>query len=171
MNPTIETIMSRRSIRKYKGDSVDESTMRLVLAAGCAAPSAMNLRPARFIILDKKRMAELAERVQQKDPFLEAQWAIAVCGDTRGYKLGPEWIADCAAAMENMQIACKALGLGSLWFGVYTFAAKEPAVREFLGVPEGVEVLRITIFGYGAEKKDPNAGVDESKVMIGKWTE
>ncbi len=171
MNPTIEVIMSRRSIRKYKGDSVDESTMRLVLAAGCAAPSAMHKDPARFIVLDKKRMAELAEKVQQKDPFLEAQWAIAVCGDTRGYELGPEWIADCAAAMENMQIACKALGLGSLWYGVYKFAAKEPTVREFLGVPEGVEVLGITIFGYGAEAKEPNSGVEEARVKYGKWSE
>lgn len=170
MNETLTNIMSRRSIRKYTGDSVCESTMTLVLAAGCAAPSAMGKRPVRFIVLDKNRMKELAEVLTQKEPFLQGQWAIAVCGDTRGYE-GLGWIEDCAAAMENMQIACKSLGLGSLWFGVYKRASKEPAVRKFLEVPEGVEVLGITIMGYADEQKEAYSGVDESKVRRGRWSE
>lgn len=171
MNETLVNIMSRRSIRAYTDESVCESTMELVLAAACAAPSAANLRPVRFIVLDKKRMAELAEAVSQKEPFLQGQWAIAVCADTRSYTSGLAWIEDGAAAMENMQIACKSLGLGSLWYGVYKRAAKEPAVRAFLKLPEGVEVLGITIFGYAAEQKEAYSGVDESKVFRGSWSE
>lgn len=171
MNETLTNIMSRRSIRAFTDESVCESTMLLVLAAGCAAPSAMGARPVRFIVLNKARMAALAEKVQQKAPFQQGQWAIAVCADTRGYKHGLAWIEDSAAAMENMQIAAKSLGLGSLWYGVYARAAKEPAIREFLELPEGVEVLGITVMGYAQNVPPPYKGVDEAKVRYGSWSE
>ncbi len=171
MNETLKSIMSRRSIRTFTDDSVCGSTMKLVLAAGCAAPSACGVFPVRFIVLDKERMSQLAEVVAQKEPFLQGQWAIAVCADTRGYQNGLAWIEDCAAAMENMQIACVALGLGSLWYGVYARPAKEPQVRAFLKLPEGVEVLGITVMGYAAEKKAPTAGVDEGRVREGQWSD
>lgn len=145
--------------------------MKLVLNAGAAAPSAVGKYPVRFIVLDKTRMAELAACVAQKAPFEQGQWAIAVCADTRGYECGSAWIEDCAAAMENMQIACVSLGLGSLWYGVYARAAKEPAVRAFLKLPEGVEVLGITVMGYAAEKKEPKGEVDASRVRFGAWSD
>ena len=170
MNETLKNIMSRRSIRRYTDDSVCESTMNLVLEAGLSAPSAHAKFPVRFVVLDKKRMSELATVVAQKGPFEQGQWAIAVCADTRGYDQGLAWIEDCAAAMENMQIACVSLGLGSFWYGVYHRAAKEPAVRTFLNLPEGVEVLGITVMGYAAEKREPRA-VEKSRVRVGTWSD
>ena len=170
MNETLTSIMSRRSIRRFTDDSVCESTMNLVLDAGLSAPSARGLFPVRFVVLDKKRMNELAETVAQKDPFRQGQWAIAVCADTRGYDGGLAWIEDCAAAMENMQIACVSLGLGSFWYGVYRRAGKEQPVRAFLNLPEGVEVLGITVMGYAAEKREPRP-VEKSRVRVGTWSD
>lgn len=170
MNETLTTIMARRSMRQYTDDPVCESTMKMVLAAGCAAPSAKNLRPVRFIVLSKKDMADLAEGLEQKEPFLQGQWAVAVCADTRGYQ-GLGWIEDGAAAMENMQIACFSLGLGSLWFGVYRRAPKEEACRRFLRLPEGVEILGITVMGYAASPKEPHEGIREGEVRYGVWSE
>lgn len=135
MNETLTNIMARRSIRRYTEEPVCESTMKLVLAAACAAPSAKGERPVRFVVLDKKRMGSLAEKVQQKDPFREGQWAIAVLADLRGYDSGLAWIEDGAAAMENMQIACKSLGLGSLWYGVYRRAARKRRSASFCSCP------------------------------------
>ena len=172
MNETLANILGRRSIRKYTGEPVCESTLQLVLAAGCAAPSACNARPVRFIVLDRSQMGALAEHLQQKEPFQQGQWAVAVCGDTRSYKFGQAWIEDCAAAMENMQIACRALGLGSLWFGVYHRESKESAIRQFLKVPAGVEVLGIAVTGYGAESKEPyGAAPDDSVIRRGTWSD
>ena len=170
MNETLTSIMSRRSIRRFTDDSVCESTMNLVLDAGLAAPSACAQFPVRFVVLDKKRLGELSQVVAQKDPFQLGQWGIAVCADTRGYQNGLAWIEDCAAAMENMQIAGVSLGLGMLWYGVYQRAAKEPQVRAFLDLPEGVEVLGITVMGYAAEKREPRVP-DKSRVRFGMWSD
>lgn len=164
-------IMKRRSIRKFTAEKVPADSAMRIVEAGAAAPSAMNKRPVRFILLDKAAMAALAERIDQKGPFLEGQWAIAVCGDRRGYGPGSGWLEDCAAAMENMLIAATELGLGSLWYGVYARAAKEPPVREFLKLPDEVEVCGIAVIGHAAEEKEPHWGVDSSILHIGCWKE
>lgn len=172
MNETLKTLLSRRSIRKFTDQSVCQSTLSLVLAAGCAAPSACNARPVRFVVLDKLQMKKLAGALDQKEPFLQGQWAVAVCADLRNYPLGTAWMEDCSAAMENMQIACCALGLGSLWFGVYRRAAKEGAVRSCLKMPDGVEVLGIAVMGYAAEEKESHdATPDESVIRRGVWSD
>lgn len=73
--------------------------------------------------------------------------------------------------MENMLIAATELGLGSLWYGVYARAAKEPPVREFLKLPDEVEVCGIAVIGHAAEEKEPHRGVDSSILHIGCWKE
>lgn len=86
-----------------------------IVEAGYAAPSAMNLRPVRFILLDKGAMAELAEKI-------EGQWAVAVCAVrpavcavmTRGGVQHASscfyctWQAPCCACMDKETSAHKA---------------------------------------------------------------
>ncbi len=171
MKNALEAITGRRSIRRFTDHPVAEVTMRQILAAGCAAPSAKNAQPVRFIVLDKDDMARIAEAVDQKAPFQEGQWAIAVCADLRNYSLGLGWIEDCAAAMENMQIAATGLELGALWYGVYRREPKESQVREVLQIPQGVEVLGITVIGYKGEEKEGHSGVDEARVRRSVWSD
>ncbi len=164
-------IMKRRSIRKFTEEKVLADSAMKIVEAGAAAPSAMNKRPVRFILLNKEEMARLAEKIEQKGPFLEGQWAVAVCGDRRGYGPGTGWLEDCAAAMENMLIAAAEMELGSLWYGVYARAAKEPQVREFLKLPEGVEICGIAVIGHPAEEREPHRGVDSAILHFGCWKE
>ncbi len=167
----MEAIMKRRSIRKFTEEPVpDEAVMEIVNAAA-AAPSAMCLYPVRFILMDKQDMARLAETIDQKQPFIQGQRAVAVCADTRGYTGGTGWLEDCAAALENIQIAAVSLSLGALWYGVYRRAAKEPQVRAALGLPEGVECAGIALLGYPAEEKEPHGKADEKFLRISRWTE
>ena len=167
----VSAIMKRRSIRKFTEEKVSADSVMRIVEAGAAAPSAMNRRPVRFILLDKEAMARFAEKVAQKEPFLEGQWAIAVCADRRGYDQEGAWLEDCSAAMENILIAATEMGLGSLWYGVYARAAKEPPVREFLKLPDEVEACGIAVIGHAAEEKEPHWGVDSSILHIGCWKE
>ena len=171
MRGAIDAIMSRYSVRHFLEENISRADMETIIAAAFAAPSARGAYPVRCVVLTKERMAELAAEVEQKTPFLEGQWAIAVCADTRDYPWGGAWIEDCAAAMENMQIAAFGLGFGALWYGVYSRAPKEEQVRRFLNLPEGVEVLGITIIGAAAEKNYPKQGVKEERLHFGCWQE
>jgi nitroreductase len=51
MNPTIETILRRRSIRKYTDQPVEPEKIDLLLQAGMAAPTAMNCKPWEFVVV------------------------------------------------------------------------------------------------------------------------
>lgn len=166
-----EAIMKRRSVRKFTDEAVTKETVMKLVDAAAAAPSAMNLRPVRFILMNKDDMAKLAAAVDQKQPFEQGQWAIAVCADTRGYTGGTGWLEDGSAALENILIAATELGLGSLWYGVYRRAAKEPQVRAALALPEGAECIGIAVIGRAAEEKEPHGHVDAKFVFESAWRE
>ena len=51
-NPVIRTIMERRSIRKYKPESVPREMMDIILRCGINAPSAMNGQPWEVRVVD-----------------------------------------------------------------------------------------------------------------------
>ncbi len=167
----IEAIMKRRSVRQFSGEPVTKGTVMQLIDAAAAAPSAMNLRPVRLILMDKEDMAKLAATVGQKQPFEQGQWAIAVCADTRGYSGGTGWLEDSSAALENILIAATDLGLGSLWYGVYRRAAKEPQVRAALNLPEGVECTGIAVIGRAAEEKESHGQADAKFVFESAWKE
>lgn len=62
----MEFLLSRRSVRKYRPDPVPEETVRRILEAAHAAPSAHNSQPWRFVVLkDADRRRVLAERMAE----------------------------------------------------------------------------------------------------------
>lgn len=165
----IEAIMKRRSIRKFTDMPVAREKVMEIIYAAAAAPSAMNLRPVRLILMEKQDMTKLAETIEQKAPFIEGQWAIAVCANTRGYTGGIGWLEDCAAALENILIAAVALDLGALWYGVYNRPAKEPQVRAALNLPDGTECAGIAVIGHPAEKKEEHGKAKPEYIFMSKW--
>jgi F420 biosynthesis protein FbiB-like protein len=62
----MDPIFTRRSIRKFQSEPVPEETIRRMLAAAHAAPSAHNTRPWRFVVLrDAAARRSLAERMAE----------------------------------------------------------------------------------------------------------
>ncbi len=173
-NSVIQTILARRSIRAFRQDlSVESAKRDTLLACACAAPSAHNRQPCRFLVLEDRAILDrLAAHLGQGVLFEQAPLVIAICADLRGYPEGSlGWLEDCAAATENILIAAKSLGLEALWFGVYRREPKEETVRRILDLPEYVEVQALAVVGYGNESKEPREGVDSSKVRYGCWRE
>ncbi len=54
MNPVIEAITKRRSIRKYLDDPVPREIIDTILNTAVMSPSAMNSQPWRFIEIENK---------------------------------------------------------------------------------------------------------------------
>lgn len=52
MNPVIEAIMQRRSIRAYEPRPVTMKQVEEVIRAGNEAPSGMNSQPWRFVVME-----------------------------------------------------------------------------------------------------------------------
>ena len=68
-NPVIETIMTRRSIRKYKDNPVGRDTMQVILECGINAPNALNKQSWEVRVVDNPEFINgITELFKQKNP-------------------------------------------------------------------------------------------------------
>ncbi len=166
MNPTLETIFRRRSIRKFTDRPVDDETLTLLLQAGMAAPSAMNSQPWEFVVVtDPQVLARMRARL----PFAHHNapaWIVVLGSPERAHNTAGRlfWEQDCSAAMENMLIAAVGLGLGAVWVGIHPIAPFVRAVRRSLDIPEEVTPLGMMHVGHPAEEKPARTQYDDYKV-------
>ncbi len=172
----LEAIKTRRSIRKYKPTPVDDETIELVLEAARWAPSWANTQCQRFIVVrDSKRKAELADITTYNNPATKeirtAQVVNVACAELgkSGYYSGQEasdkgdwYMFDVAIAMQNLVLAAHAVGLGTVYNGL--FDAKKAA--SILGVPEGFCVVTVTPLGYPDQEPNPRPRKELSEIVF-----
>lgn len=161
-------IFSRRSVREYTEEPVEERDIIALLQAGMAAPSARNLKPWHFVVItDREKLKKLAEIHPYGKMLGEAALAIAVCGDKN---ISPElWIQDCSAATENILIAGAIIGLGAVWLGVHPRKEREEPLKAELGIPEHIGILSMIAIGYPKVKPEPRTQFDSSRVHRERW--
>jgi nitroreductase len=166
----MNSVMSRRSIRKYTDKKISDETVRELLKAAMAAPSAGNQQPWEFIVLrDKEVMSKIIEVHKYATMLKEAEVAIVVCGDEAKEKFKGYWVQDCSAATENILIEAQELGLGGVWLGVYPMEDRVEALKEILNIPSSVTPLSIVSLGYPGESKDPADRYDETRIHFDRW--
>jgi len=169
----IEAIASRRAIRRFKPDPVDDAAVTAVLEAARWAPSWANSQCARFIVVrDETIRQRLQLALLAVDPdfpnaaskaFAAAPVVIVACAEVgksgRSHDFsrpvtdkGDFWyMYDVGLAMQNLTLAARALGLGTVHVGA--FDAKK--VGELLGVPDGFAVVAMTPLGYPEKEPAP----------------
>ena len=74
MNPVIENIMSRRSIRQYKPEPVKRETMDVILNCGINAPNGMNRQSWEVRVVDQpEKVAELKAAMVKAHPQMKPE--------------------------------------------------------------------------------------------------
>jgi len=177
----LEAIRTRRSIRKYKTDPVDDKTLVTVLEAARWAPSWANTQCWRFIVVrdgaTKNKLADtLDETNPARDAIRNAPLVIVACAELgkAGRKEGElvtdkgDWFMfDVALAMQNLVLAAHSLGLATVFVG--RFDAREAA--RILEVPQGYCVVAMTPLGYPDETKEPRPRKEPSEIVFyNKWS-
>lgn len=176
----LEAIRTRRSIRKYKTDPIDDKTLEMVLEAARWAPSWANTQCWRFIIVrDGDIKSKLANTLRGRenapnpatDAIRNAPVVIVACAELgkSGYREGVpvtdkgDWFMfDVALAMQNLVLAAHSLGLATVHVG--RFDAKEVAI--ILEVPEGYCVVEMTPLGYPDQVRDPRPRKELSEIVF-----
>ena len=165
-----DPVLSRRSIRKYTDEPVDDATVERLLRAAMAAPSAGNQQPWHFVVL---RDRETRRAITGFHPYArmlpDAPVAVLVCGDPSSGKWPQMWEQDCSAATENLLIEAEHLGLGAVWLGVHPLVERVEGIRALLGIPDGIVPLAIVAFGWPAERKEPADRYDAARVHAERW--
>jgi nitroreductase len=167
---TIQTILSRRSIRKYTKDRVSDQLIDELLKVAMSAPSAGNEQPWHFIVIRDRELLDYIPKFHPYSHVLKgASVAIVVCGDLKLEQYKGCLVQDCSAATQNMLIAVQAKGLGAVWLGIYPIQERVEGIRKLLNIPEHVIPLCVIPVGYPAEEKPPANRYDISRVHRDRW--
>ena len=135
MSDVLETIKSRRSIRKYKSDMIPQDKLEKIIEAGTYAATGMGKQSPIIIAVTNKELRDKLSAMNAKimgveiDPFYGAPVVLIVLAD----KARPTYIYDGSLVMGNLMLEAEAQGIGSCWI----HRAKEEFESE-----EGKELLR-----------------------------
>jgi nitroreductase len=167
---TIEAIRTRRSIRRYTGETVPDDVLTEILKAAMSAPSAGNQQPWHFVVVADRAVREAIARFHPYAQMVpEAPVAIVVCGDLRLESYKGCWVQDCSAATQNMLLAAHAKGLGAVWVGIYPVEERIRGMRGLLGIPDHVVPLSMVSIGHPGEKKAPPSRFRQERVHRDRW--
>ena len=138
MNPRLDFIFSRRSVRKYQEKEIPKEMLNDLLEAGMAAPSARATDPWHFIVVTaRKTLEEMVSVLPNGKMLLSAPAALVVCGDMHRALEGYEsyMLQDVSAAVENILLAANGLGLGACWLGIHPRRARMDGIRHLFHLP------------------------------------
>lgn len=155
MNEIIENIKTRKSVKKYKSDMVNQEMIDIISEAGTYAPSGMNKQSPIILQITNKKMRDKLSKMNAQvagmpgnfDPFYNAPVVLVVLAD----KNIPTYIYDGSLVMENMMLAANSLGLGSCWIHreKETFETEEgKQILKDLGIEGNYEGIANCIVGY-----------------------
>ncbi len=166
----LENILTRRSIRRFEDRPIPPDTVRRLLDALYASPSAMDARPWHFVVADDRAALRRLEReLPHCEMLREAPLGILVCGDPSLERAPGFWPQDCSAATQNLLLAAHALGLGAVWVGLYPMETRMEAVRRAFGVPPPVVPFALAAIGHPAERPPREDRFDAQKLHHNQW--
>jgi len=150
-----ELIIQRRTIRRFHQKPLELSLLREIVNAGRLAPSASNLQPLEFVVLQQKERTSFM--------FGHTKWAgywpaleqapVAYVLILVNKKIRPDGAgSDLGAAAENMILTALERGVGACWIGSII---DRPQVMQELAIPDHYELDSLLALGYAAE--DPIA--------------
>jgi len=175
---TIDAIASRRSIRRFAQKAISKGDLETILGAGIQAPSGKNRQPWRFIVVEGGKRAEmlevfgaaLAAMKEGGEDSGSAEWTFKAMSQApvTVFILHPDGlppymphtvekmfselvdIQSSGAAIQNMLLAARDLGIGSLWICDVLYAYQE-LLSWFA---ESGEIIAAVSFGYPEESPD-----------------
>ncbi len=169
----IDNILTRTSIRAYNDSAISDDKIDTLLRAAMAAPTAMNRQPWQFVVVnDRVKLDSIASKLRGASMAVNAQIAIAVCGDMSKTIEGDGrdfWIQDCSAATENLLLAAHSLGLGAVWCGVYPIENNVKNISSILELPDHIIPLNIIPIGYPKTPSAPKQKYDNERIHFNKY--
>lgn len=165
----VETILERRTVRRFTSTAVPDEHVRIVLEAARHAPTAGNQQPWKFLVVrDRDRLDTLKRRAEDAymrryreagrpgnpaevrravaralDGALSAPVYIAVLADREAPY--PEYVVqDATLAAGNLMNAARALGYGT---GFFTTYFPDEVMRPLFDIPERYTVVCFTPLG------------------------
>jgi nitroreductase len=159
---TFQAIRTRRTTRTFLPTKVSDETVTKILEAGRLTPSARNLQPWHFIVVQDGAVLKQLGGLCTSGHFVErASCAIAVVTDpaNRWHEI------DGARAVQSMELAGWNEGVGTCWIG----NMERERIKELLAIPQSLHLLTILPFGYPTEANAPRRKTKKRPDEVCYW--
>ncbi|MBT4176492.1 MAG: nitroreductase family protein [Thaumarchaeota archaeon] len=157
LNTDIFKVMAtRRSTRKFSKNPVEKWKIDKILAAADAAPTAGNFQGFEIFYISDKYTKEKLVKAANKQPYVNTPLVLVFCMNPSRVKLDfPAKVImkfsmqDATLAAAYSQLAASALGLSSIWIGMFD----EERVKEIIGTE--LRPTSLLCVGYPIKKRPP----------------
>ncbi|MDT8335225.1 MAG: nitroreductase family protein [Desulfurivibrionaceae bacterium] len=172
MNPKLNPIFSRRSVRKYQEKPLSDEMINDLLEAAMAAPSAVARDPWHFLVVRNRQTIDAITDILPNGKMLrQAPATFVVCGDisqAHGQELS-YLLQDLSAAVENILLAANLLGLGACWLGVHPREERQTGIRKLFDLPENIIPMCAVALGWPAEQPEARTRFKQERVHLERW--
>ena len=156
----VEAILTRKSVRNFAPNEVEEEKIQLLLKAAMSAPSAINKQPWKFVIIKNK---DKIEDIKTAMPFgkYNAPLVIVPCiNDLAAIPFAHD-LANCdlSAATENILLMAHSLDLGAVWCAIYPNKEQIKKMRKVLDL--GINLSPFSCIFIGYPSKDDKSEVKD----------
>jgi nitroreductase len=149
-----EAILSRRSIRRFKQKSIPLELLKKFVNGARLAPSAANLQPLEFIIVNEKFLCKKIFETLGWAAYIKPKWApsknerpvayiIMLVTDSKNQY----YLRDVSLASENIVLAAEEEEIGSC---ILCNVDREK-IRELFKIPNEILIDSVIALGYKAE--------------------
>lgn len=159
----LSLVQARRSIRRYLNKPVEREKIIQCVEAARLAPSAENVQPWRFMILDNPKLisefsAQAFSGIYSPTRFAaEAPVIILMLAklDILANRIGKQiqgvhfYLIDIGIAGEHLVLQAQELGLGTCWIGWFNIKR----VRKFFNIPKSYKIVSLISMGYPGNLK------------------
>ena len=162
-------LINRRSIREFQDKEVPLSIVKEIIRDTCFAPTASNLQPCRFIIVqnrafmkklsDESKKNLVADIVQNpnspmkpyEDGLRNEHVNVFYNAPCLVYIIGPQDAPlidiDCALTAAYFMFSAVSRGLGTCWVEL-GIDIRDPGILHEIGMPDGYRIVAPVIIGY-----------------------
>ncbi|HXH81304.1 MAG TPA: nitroreductase family protein [Candidatus Tectomicrobia bacterium] len=192
--PLGEAIFTQRSIRRFKPDPIPMADIRLIVEAAVRAPNGGNRQIARFLVVtDREKIRQFgalyreawwAKRKDERGwtrpediPPEEKtyRWASVLAEEMKdvpcvvlAYGLPPGWANSVIPAVQNMMLAARALGIGSIPTTLHPSVMDR--VHAMFGIPKDATFHFCVPLGYPRGSFGPNVRRPTSETtFLDRW--
>lgn len=167
---TLEAIQSRRSIRNFNGERINEKELAEILKAAYASPvgRAMYDTLSLTVIEDKGILAKwekaMADMMKNPDmhPFYGAPTVILVSSVINDCAMSNVNYSNAAILVQNMALAATELGVGAchIWGAIGVLNANDE-IKASLNIPNGMTPCCAIALGHFDGSYEPREVVDD----------
>ena len=168
MNPVIQSLFDRKSIRVFTDREITPDEKDLILRSAVQAPTAGNQQLYTIIDVTDQAVKDILVKTCDNQPFIaSAKMVLIFCADCKKWydafrfagceprqpRVGDLALAisDATIAAQNAVVAAESLGIGSCYIGDIMENCEQH--RELLKLPKYVFPCCMLVFGYPTEQQ------------------